>query len=137
MILLLSGCNFSNTYVNRASDQKNGIELTYKFYQYTKEKDLDKVFSIFSLGGRADDIADKKEKIKTLLNGISENLGAVVSLALLTNQTKVIEGDKATGEYKITFKVKRLNRSVFFKESFILYSEDGKIKIADYFINPI
>lgn len=137
MILLLSGCNFSNTYVNRASDQKNGIELTGKFYQYTKEKDLDKVFSIFSLGGRADDIADKKEKIKTLLNGISENLGPVVSLALLTNQTKVIEGDKATGEYKITFKVKRLNRSVFFKESFILYSEDGKIKIADYFINPI
>ena len=137
MIVLLSGCSFTNTYVNRASDQKSGVELTRKFYQYTKEKDLDKVFSIFNLGERADDIADKKEKIKTLLSGVSENLGEVTSLELLTNHTKVIEGNKVTGEYKIVFKVKRSDRPSFFKESFTLYSENGKIKIADYFINPI
>lgn len=134
IILLSLGCTHSTTYINRDADKDDAVRITEKFYDLMKQKDYHNIFPLCSMGDRGFTVEHRNQLLTEHFNNIQERLGSIVSVDLISSETKRVEGQRPSGEYIVTFDVtrsiKQSNREVF-----RLLLEGTEIKIADYNIN--
>lgn len=137
ILLLIIGCNFTKTYINRDSDKKTATDIIDTFFSYVRSKDYNKVYKLFSEGNKNITAIERNHILGSLLARADIQLGTVGLIKLIKCETKVIEGDKSYGEYNLIYHVTR-NGNVY-QDTFKLLLEDQKIRIRiiDYDIKPV
>lgn len=136
LLILSTSCTSNNTYINRESDKEDAVRITEKFYDLMKQKDYKNIFPLCSMGNRGFTVDQRNELLREHFNSIQEGLGSIESFDLISCETKRVEGEYPSGEYKVTFDVSRSKKKSN-SEVFRLLLEGTEIKIADYNINSV
>jgi hypothetical protein len=138
ILVLLFSCTRSVTYLNRKTDQVQGLDLVTRFYAAVKEKNLNKAFSLCYFGTDTALIRNEQIKIYTLLKNSSDILGDITSYTVKSNNTKVIEtGSTKIGEYVIDVHVIRPKFDGKIRNTFHMALVKGSIKIIVFENFPV
>lgn len=128
LLIFLSGCVFSSTYLNREEDKNAAMEVIGKFYYYTGIKDYEHVYGLF---GKEFYKVTPKNKLKDLFLITQNKLGERKDTNIGDWETKRVEGTNPSAEYKLQYDNVYTNAEAH--ETFYLMKEsDGQIRITGY-----
>ncbi|MGN7988044.1 hypothetical protein ACTJKC_11930 [Pedobacter sp. 22226] len=130
LLLILTGCNFNSTYLNREEDKKDAEKVTNEFYKVLEKKEFGKLTPFFSPRFTA---VTKPEKLNEFLVATTNKLGEIKSKKLDHWESKVVKGSNASANYVLYYIVERTKFQS--KETITLTAENNQIKILGYNVN--
>jgi hypothetical protein len=128
LTLIISGCTFTTSRLNREGDRKDAEKVTDQFYAMIKAKKYDDMYNLFSFKFWAVTSVKKMNGIYTMTQN---KLGDIVDMKLGDWQTKVVSGTDPSAEYRLTYNNHR--QKFDSRETFLLMKDtDNVIRIVAY-----
>ena len=131
LTLIIGGCTFTSTRLNREEDKLDAQKVTNKFFDIVKTGNYAAAHDLFS---------DKFWKVTSpahmndIFTATQKKLGDIVNINLSDWETRVVSGTDPVAEYKLVYK--NHHQKFDSVETFGLMKEDdGKIRILSYNIN--
>lgn len=129
--VVLNGCSFNNTYINREEDKKDGEKVTNKFFELIKAKKYNDTFKLYSSQFWT---VTSKDKLLEMYTATENKLGDLDSTTVSKWETRRVVGTNPSAEYVFAYNTKHSKYKAV--ESIRLAKEkDGSIKILAYNIN--
>lgn len=128
LLVLLWGCTFSATYIDRKEDIDKARVVSSAFYKLLAAHKSDSIFSYCSSAIKMND--QERKKMQFILEQSVLRFGEMKEASLIQAKSKVQVGKRAFQEYRFTYKVIRDKYTTL--ENFILADEDNNIRVFTY-----